>query len=327
MKFFVYLGILFLMILTSCSDNDTHQMNIALDSAINKADSTIIELMSSLEQVKFFTEKLYENQNQYKGNPSLYDMYNNVFYKKVNNGKSAVFVTGFIPVNPQIKRTVYFTEPLEEPFMAFINNHPQAVQIYYNDKNSYNRIYPWFDVLSQYPQNTDITSFSFYYLADNKFNPEKKVVVTDEPYMDPAGRGWIFSIISPVYYQDSLEGVLGIDVNACNLFSSISELKNYSYMLLQESSTVISSSKDIEKLFNLPDKNAVKYIDYLSNEEVLNNQYKLSKSKNIETRRLFDNIKGQQKIKLFRINDREYLVTYKKLKTIDWTLVIFKKVS
>lgn len=300
-------------------------MEKAIESASINADSTIVEMMTSLNHVKTYTESLYVVQKQTRGNPELYAMYNNVFYKKENNGKSAVFVTGFVPVNQQIKNTVYFTEPLEDHFINFINNHPHAVQIYFNDKNSYNRIYPWFDVLSQYSQNTDITRFSFYYLAGQRFNPGKKEVITDEPYMDPAGRGWIFSIISPVYYQNKLEGVLGIDVNACNMFNTIPELKKYSYMLIQESSKVISSSKDIEKLFNLPDKNAVKYVDYLSNEEVLNNQYKLSQNKNLEVRKLYELISKKEPVNKFTIEDRNYLIVYKQLKNINWTLVLFKK--
>ena len=137
---------------------------------------------------------------------------NGVFTKPVDDGGSAIFVSGYYPVNEKIKRAVYFTEPLDTLFKQLVARYPEIVQLYYNDRFSLNRIYPYFDVLSQYEAKMDIPSFNFYYLADEKHNPERKSLWLSEPYVDPAGRGWMVSAIAPVYYNDTLEGVPGIDV-------------------------------------------------------------------------------------------------------------------
>ncbi len=327
MKKKILFGILVVILMSGCHDKKRMEMKKSFNSSQANAEQLIGNLKFSLKKVSVFAESLYNDPNKSPGDPSLYAMFNKVFYKKVNNGKSAVFVTGFVPVNAEIKKTVYFTEPLETKFIDFIKRHPQAVQIYYNDKNSYNRIYPWFDVLSQYSQNTDITQFSFYYLADSRFNPDRQVVVVDQPYLDPAGRGWIFSVISPVYYQDKLEGVMGIDINACDLFNSIPELKNYSYLLVQDNGVVIASSKDLETTFDLPDKSVIKYLNYLNNEEVLSNQYNLRFNKNIEIRDLFDQIEKGHDLNQITIENKTYQVVYGSLKSLNWILILLEKES
>ena len=59
-------------------------------------------------------------------------------------------------------------------------------------------------------------NYNFYYLADEKHNPERKSVWTDV-YLDPAHKGWLLSIIAPIYKGNTLEGVTGIDISLKNL--------------------------------------------------------------------------------------------------------------
>ena len=92
-------------------------------------------------------------------------------------------------------------------------------QVYFNTHDSLNVIYPFFDVGSQYAADVDIPKFNFFYLADEKHNPARKPVWTPV-YLDPAGQGWMLSVIAPVYKNDSLVGVAGADV-------TIDKLVNY----------------------------------------------------------------------------------------------------
>ena len=92
-------------------------------------------------------------------------------------------------------------------------------QVYFNTHDSLNVIYPFFDVGSQYAADVDIPKFNFFYLADEQHNPARNPVWTPV-YLDPAGQGWMLSVIAPVYKNDSLVGVAGADV-------TIDKLVNY----------------------------------------------------------------------------------------------------
>lgn len=316
------------MMLCSCMNQESKNVNSLLSSHTKTVNDQILILKEELSEIKDFAESLYIHQNEIlpQIDKSKYSMYqDNIFYKKTKDQQSAVFVTGFKPIDEEVKKAVYFTEPLEKPFKSFIERHKQVSQIYYNDKNSYNRIYPWFDVLTQYSANIDITQFSFYSLANETNNPSRKVIIVEEPYIDPAGRGWIISIISPVYYNKKLEGVLGIDINTNELFDSLNKMEGYSYLIVNKSGLVISSSKDIEVLFNLPDKSNVKYINLIVKEELLDDSFNLQKSKSREIRELFSNINHNQQNFRFELNERTYQVCSSAIENMSWKIVLMKR--
>ncbi|MBS7526263.1 sensor histidine kinase [Fusibacter paucivorans] len=126
-------------------------------------------------------------------------------------GGAAVFYSGYVPVGElekdktaKLLTTQYLMKDMQQ-------SNPLIASIYINTFDSLNIIYPYFDVLSQYPLYMDIPSYNFYYEADEAHNPERKTVWTDS-YLDPAGHGWMTSAIKPIYRNGKLEGVAGIDI-------------------------------------------------------------------------------------------------------------------
>ena len=133
------------------------------------------------------------------------------FHTLRDTGGSAVFYSGIVPVGDAEREKVWRTVRLDPLMRSIKNSDPLIAQLYLNTNDSYNRIYPWFDVLAIYPPKMDIPSYNFYYEADAAHNPDRKAVWTDA-YVDPAGGGWMVSSIAPVYAAEALEAVVGIDV-------------------------------------------------------------------------------------------------------------------
>jgi signal transduction histidine kinase len=128
-----------------------------------------------------------------------------------DNGGAAAFYSGLVPLGPQQQQTIHRSVQLDPILKDVKAANPLIAQVYLNTKDSYNRIYPYFDVKGQYPAKMDIPSYNFYYEADGKHNPARKPVWTDA-YLDPAGQGWMVSSIAPVWQGDTLQGVVGIDI-------------------------------------------------------------------------------------------------------------------
>ncbi len=126
-------------------------------------------------------------------------------------GGAAIFYSGIVPVGDAERTKVARGLQLESIMKNIIASEPLAASIYLNTHDSLNVIFPYFDVVAQYPPLMDIPSYNFYYEADAAHNPEREVRWTDV-YLDPAGHGWMTSAIAPVYQSDFLEGVVGIDV-------------------------------------------------------------------------------------------------------------------
>ena len=176
-----------------------------------------------------------------------------VFYTRYDNGNAAVFYSGIVPIGEKEKEKVWRTTRLDPLMKDLVASHPLITQVYFNTFDSYNRIYPYFDVLSQYPPKMDIPSYNFYYEADGKHNPSRKTVWTDA-YVDPAGNGWMVSAISPIWIQNKLEAVAGADVTIDTVLQSVLSLdipwKGYA-LLLGRDNTILALPAAAEKDFGL----------------------------------------------------------------------------
>ncbi len=247
---------------------------------------------------------------------------NGVFYKHEDDGSSAVFVSGHIPVNQKIKEIVYFTEPLDLIFIQIIKEFPEIVQLYYNDKHSYNRIYPYFDVLTQYEPKMNIPAFNFYYLADKQHNPQKKAVWVKEPYVDPAGRGWMVSAIAPVYINDSLEGVLGFDVTINAITSRYLQQKHNNLMILDANGMIVSIQEYLANLFSLPTLKDHKYLETIKLDTYLPEDFNLLYSKSKMVREMATLIfKDNQGRVEFKRGAESFIVIVENIPELDWKIL------
>lgn len=166
--------------------------------------------------------ELTENQNLTAASLSL--SADGVRYSAVNDGTSASFYSNLTAPEKQDLYKISLLANQDFMMKQLKDGDPLIASIYFNSWDSYNRIYPWFNTLEQYPHDMDITQYNFYYLADAQHNPQKKVVWTDV-YLDPAGQGWMMSAIAPVYKGDFLEGVAGVDVTVDGILKRIEQLQ------------------------------------------------------------------------------------------------------
>lgn len=146
------------------------------------------------------------------------------FYTKFDNGTTASFYSGIMPIGPEQIRKVWKLSALDPLMIDIKNSNQSIVSLYFNTFDSYNRIYPYIPGTDQYPAKMDIPKYNFYYEADEKHNPARKAVWTDA-YIDPAGHGWMVSSIAPVWNGNKLEGVVGLDVTLDTVIRNLLNLK------------------------------------------------------------------------------------------------------
>ncbi len=286
-------------------------------SKIRKEVKMIADQITELYQKDNIEKQLkIVDKSKYKLHP------NGVFYKHENDGSSAVFVSGQVPVNQEIKEIVYFTEPLDLIFKEIIKQYPEIVQAYYNDKNSYNRIYPYFDVLTQYEPKMNIPEYNFYYLANEKHNPQKKAVWVKEPYVDPAGRGWMISAIAPVYVNGSLEGVPGFDVTINTVTGRYLRNKHENLMILDSNGMVVFIQEYLANLFSLPTLKDHKYLETIKLDTYLPDDFNLLHSKSRAVREMAVRIfkESQNRVEFIRGEDT-FIIIAEIIPELDWKIL------
>ena len=310
----------------SCTKPDAELKLEQLSTKATQIDNDFKNIRLEVEMLGKEITELYVNQNKIL--PTIKtDKYqlaaNGVFTKPIDDGGSAIFVSGFVPVDQKIKNIVYFTEPIDTAFKILVKKYPEIVQLYYNDKYSFNRIYPFFDVLSQYEAKMDIPAFNFYYLADVKHNPDRKSLWVNEPYVDPAGRGWMVSAIAPVYYNEELVGVPGIDVTINTITQRyLQDSIGSMVMIIDNNGAIVTAQEDVINLLSFPPLFDHKYIETIKQDTYRKELYNLSLSREANVRTIATEIlKNNKQVIETEFNGEKATVIAVRIPELNWYLV------
>ncbi|WP_346766727.1 sensor histidine kinase [Novosphingobium sp. ERW19] len=240
----------------------------------------------------------------------------------------AAFYSGFHRVGPQEIDKVWRTVRLDHTMRHIKAASPLVRQVYLNTWDSYNRIYPYFDVLTQYAPKMNIPTYNFYYEADARHNPQRKVVWTDA-YVDPAGSGWMVSAIAPVYSEKRLEGVVGIDMTLDTVVSRILSLnlpwQGYA-MLVGRDGTILALPPAGEKDLGLTELKDHKYADAIRSDTFKPDQFNITRRP--ELKALAQAVgSGSSRISHVMLGDRDMLATNARVVGPGWTLVVLAPAS
>lgn len=96
----------------------------------------------------------------------------------------------------------------------------------------------------------DMSKENFYYLADQRHNPQRLNVWT-EPYDDPAGSGWMVSVVAPIYAKDQFMGVGGLDITLTTLIERLLSNKlpwSMQALLLDKSGNILAIPDSLKTL-------------------------------------------------------------------------------
>ncbi len=248
------------------------------------------------------------------------------FYKHTNDGGAALWVSGVVPITPEVMKVAYFTEPLDAHLKEVCRQLPCVSQAYYNDRHSLNRIYPWFDTVAQYPARMDIPKYNFYYLADETHNPSRGPTWVREPYLDPAGRGWMVSTMAPVYHGDKLEGVLGLDITVNDIVSALLVPEEEMLFLVSPAGIVVARNPRVRSLLGLPPLTDPRYLGPVEQDTFKPDEQNILLSQVVEVRQLAHSllVAGQEKSRL-EAPEGTFWVESWPIPELQWKLVRLSK--
>lgn len=139
-----------------------------------------------------------------------------------DNGEPASFYSRRVKVGDKQLKRMENLAVIDLTMVLIKTSFENVISVYFNSSDYYTKIYPYVDVQKQFRDDEDVTKFNFYYRADANHNPARKQVWT-EPYLDPAGHGWIVSSIAPVWRENKLEGVVGVDISVGSLAQDLKD--------------------------------------------------------------------------------------------------------
>ena len=245
-----------------------------------------------------------------------------VRHSQRDDGGAASFYSNATPLDRQDLSKVAHLRELD-PFMReTVRNNPLIASIYFNSWDSYNRIYPWFDTPAQYPHDMVIPDYNFYYLADAKHNPDRQVVWTDV-YLDPAGQGWMMSSIAPVYRENFLEGVVGLDITVGKLLEHIQQLAvpwgGYA-VIVSDEMNIMALPPSGERDFGLDELTTHSYDEAISSEQFKPEDFNLRKR--ADTATLANTMEAQSSgVVAMPLDGQQKLVAWALIPSTNWHLL------
>ncbi|MBF0256806.1 MAG: HAMP domain-containing protein [Gammaproteobacteria bacterium] len=232
-------------------------------SAINKdlRAASDLSLMMQRDHQAFVAGNACHLPN---GEPEFGVHANGAFYKTHNNGGASLYYANTTQIGELERRKARCSEMLDPLLKSIVEVSPIVTQAYYNTWDDMNRLYPFMeDAPGQYGAAINMEDFNFYYEADAKHNPERKPVWTSA-YLDPAGQGWMVSLIVPIYRGDVLEGVSGLDVTIDSFVNNVLNLHfpwDAGTFMVDDKGTILAMQPAIEAALGLKELGAHVYQD------------------------------------------------------------------
>jgi PAS domain S-box-containing protein len=238
-------------------------------------------------------------------------------------GGAAIFYSGYVPIGLEEREKVARLLQTQELMKSIQLNYPLAASIYFNTYDSLNIIYPYFDVISQYPSLMDIPTYNFYYEADSDHNPERLVQWTDI-YLDPAGHGWMASCIAPVYDEDFLQGVVGIDITVGDITEQVLNMDipwgGYGILVGQDG-TILALPEKGEKEWGLSELTDHSYDEAIMEDTFKPEQFNLYNREDL-TAFSEEITKDAEGISSITLNGETKIVSWQTISETGWMLML-----
>ena len=330
MKFVSSLFVLFFAVmLFSCQSPSADNLAtdlVKLEGLIGEIESHITSIRGDFERVADYNEGLLKNRETILATPRDFKYTMDGPFSTNQPGENASLSTIVLlhgsPDKEKALELILLTNSLDSVFADFMQKNPKAVQIYSNSDLLASRIFPAFDAKNIVDASLDTRDFNFYYEADAAHNPSKGTVWIPEAYVDPAGKGWIFSLVHPVYEGETLSSVLGVDLTIADAIDSYLDAVEGYFVLVNGKGDIIGGKSDAIELLGMPLLKNHVYRETIQMNNFRGADFNLSRSKNGEVRKMAQALLLEKKNNVDFVQDaRIARVIGKSFASIDWYLM------
>lgn len=182
------------------------------------------------------------------GQPSFAVAENGMFYKTDKLGSSLYYSSTTKLTGAQRKKAIA-SEAMDTTFRSLVEHDPYIVAAYFNSHDGMHRHYPYVDrAYEQYESHLNIEEHDLYYPADQIHDPERRAVWTGA-YLDPVTNTWMISCLVPVYKDDFLEGVSGVDVTIDSMVDDLFDREHHwdaILFVLDERGVIMAMTEAVE---------------------------------------------------------------------------------
>lgn len=297
---------------------EKHAGQLELESIIQLMDYDLATLEREIISLGKFSTELFDKPRDINSNYIFIDGANNAAPNHDDNF-STLYISELTEDEIEAQGLAELTAPLDSAFKKLVESNVMLSQVYLNSKIQFSRLYPPYDPYSLLDRDLDLTAYNFFYEADEIRNPNREAVWIEEIYVDPAGKGWILTLIYPVYNGNKLSYVIGFDITIKDIIDQYFEKTQRQLIIIDGTGTVVAGkSRAIEALSLPPLKNHT-YTHTIRSDSFRIEDFNLFKSKSKEVRSMASKlILGNEKSYILNDNGVNWHVSSKGLDRLNW---------
>jgi hypothetical protein len=322
--------LLFVIILSfSCKQtNSSKNQNdfSSLTTIVKEIEAELSLLNNEIVLLKNYNESLIASRESILKNskPDPYE-FEGGFSTNVPGGNinlSSILITEKTPSFPEALEEVRLTNSLDSVFKAIKEKYRFVAQVYSNSSMQVSRVFPAYDAKDLTTTDIDLVKYNFYYEANEENNPLKGPVWIPDAYVDPAGRGWILSLIHPIYEKDELFSVIGIDITVDEIIARYLNPEDENLIIVTKNGDIVAAGASAIEVLSFPPLKNYIYKDIILEDNFRISDYNLFNSKNEEVRVMADEFLLKEK-SIFEFSE-EYSPKSARMvhfDLIDWVLI------
>lgn len=308
----------------------TEAKNYSQNLLKNEAD-LISDRLAEISRYATFLQNEHEtifkelkNNSLPNGIPTFDVATNGVFYK-TNEIGSSLYYSSHTKITQKEKEKAIYTEAMDTSLKSIVDINPLVMAAYFNSWDDLNRLYPFIPkVYEQYGEHIHMEDYNFYYLADKKHNPTRKPVWTGA-YLDPAGNGWMLSSIVPIYKNDFLEGVTGLDITIDTFVKNILNTKlpyDAKLFMVDKDGMIIAMPEKIEELLGLKELKEHLYTDPLLKTIEKPEEYNILRNQAPFASHFKNLMNEKNSSNELKINNDSYITLMESVDETNWKMMI-----
>jgi hypothetical protein len=248
-----------------------------------------------------------------------------VYYTPQDDGECEIWASGYIPIGISEKKRIQRFEHLCPDLKRIYHQSDYIDNIYLTTYDSIVMGYPYADIQAYMKPGLDLTKvWVTYWAAAEKANPEYRTLWV-EPYVDAIGRGYMTSIIAPVYQGSFLEGTLGIDITVDLISDKFISLSPKNLMIVTVSTIPVAMNQNSLKILAIKGLEKYHYLNKEAENKSISSSFKMSENPLPEIRAIADWIAGPEEKTTLLVAGETYLFIRKPIPEMGWFLVEMKK--
>lgn len=246
------------LILSSCivpaCDHGSEIDREYLKTLAERINVAFVEAREAVENLTVFTQGLLADPDRY---PGLYPVTryrysrSHVYDTPEEDGHCEVWASGHIPIGAVEKVRIRVLEHLCPELKSAFHRLRLIDSLVLTTYDSIAMAYPYADMIAYMRPGLDLTKIWITCrTAGSKQNPDRKTLWVD-PYIDALGRGYVISVVTPVYLNDFLEAFLRADISADAVSETFLSPSPKNLMIVTRTSVPVAVNKGAQAIINL----------------------------------------------------------------------------